>query len=612
MVSVSIKIMKVPSINKLTANMVDVGIITSDQLKEAKEKVEQGGGNLGEVLISEGYITEDVFKAFLSKKSDLSYVDLKDYGDIDPKILNQVPEKIARRRNLIPVDKSNNTLTVAIADPINIFAIDDLRAITGMNIEVVLAVKFEIKKAIDKYYGTGFIEQIDQKDNKVSSAKQEEDIDTSQAYSSILSEITAGEEDNIEVVESKVGEGGVQDITKIKRQSEGAPVVKMVNFIILNGIKKGASDIHIEPFEKSARIRYRIDGVLHTQPAPPKKIFNALIARLKVMASLDVAEKRQPQDGRIKVKLGNREIDLRTSILPSTFGEKAVLRILDSSSLCLDLSQLGFEKRNLTKFDQSIHSPNGIILVTGPTGSGKTTTLYSALTTLNQPDVNINTIEDPVEYILQGIIQIQANPEVGLDFAAGLRSLLRQDPDIIMVGEIRDKETAEIAVNAALTGHLVLATLHTNDAPSAVTRLDNMGIKPFQISSTVRLAMAQRLLRTVCPNCKEPYKVDAETLETYGVKKSDMGDKKKVTLYKGDGCSSCSGSGYSGRTGVYELMEISEDIKVLINQKDSSADIKRVARKNGMQTLREAALNKVLNGKTTIDEMLRVTARDAG
>ncbi|MGM0440914.1 MAG: type IV-A pilus assembly ATPase PilB [Elusimicrobiota bacterium] len=606
--------MKVPSINKLTDNMVDVGIITSDQLKEAKEKVEQGGGNLGEVLISEGYITEDVFKAFLSKKSDLSYVDLKDYGDIDPKILKQVPEKIARRRNLIPVDKSNNTLTVAIADPINIFAIDDLRAITGMNIEVVLAVKFEIKKAIDKYYGTGFVEQMGQ-ENSGGQAPSEEDIDTSQAYSSILDEIDAGQEnedDNLEVMEKQVGEGGVQDITKIKRQSEGAPVVKMVNFIILNAIKKGASDIHIEPFEKSARIRYRIDGVLHTQPAPPKKIYNALVARIKVMASLDVAEKRRPQDGRIKVKFGNREVDLRTSILPSNFGEKVVLRVLDSSSLCLDLSQLGFEKKDLTKFDKSIHSPNGIILVTGPTGSGKTTTLYSALTTLNQPDVNINTIEDPVEYVLKGIIQIQANPEVGLDFAAGLRSLLRQDPDIIMVGEIRDKETAEIAVNAALTGHLVLATLHTNDAPSAVTRMDNMGIKPFQISSTITMAMAQRLLRTVCPNCKQPYKVNAETLETYGVTREDLEGKKKVTLYKGEGCSHCSGSGYSGRTGVYELMEITEDIQELINRQASSAEIKKIARREGMQTLREAALNKVLEGVTTVDEMLRVTARDAG
>ncbi len=602
--------MKIPSIKDLTDNMVDVGLITAGQLDKAKKKAQETGGNLGDILISEGYITEDVFMAFLGKKSDISYVDLSDYGDISPGVLSAVPESFARKKTLIPVKKKDKVLTVAIADPMNVFAIDDLRALTGLNIEIVLSVRDDIKRALDKFYGSGFIEDLEN-DTQETQDMPKQDIDTSEAFSSIISEISNADNE-LEVVAAEK-DSDLQDITRIRRESEGAPVVKMVNLLILNAIKKGASDIHIEPFEKHCRIRYRVDGVLHLQPAPPRKIFNSIVARLKVMASLDVAEKRRPQDGRIKVKIGKKEIDLRTSFLPSTHGEKVVMRILDSSSLCLDLTQLGFDKQEMVKFNDIINAPNGIILVTGPTGSGKTTTLYSTLTALNRPDVNINTIEDPVEYMLKGVIQVQARPDIDLTFAAGLRTFLRQDPDIIMVGEIRDTETAQISINAALTGHLVLSTLHTNDAPSAVTRLDNMGIEAYHISSTVILSLAQRLVRKVCPKCKAPYEVDVEALSSYGLNPKEIETSDgKVTLFKGSGCSACSDSGYKGRIGIYEMMVLSEEIKKLINLRAPTNELKNQARKEGMRTLRESCLKKVLDGKTTVDEMLRVTAGDTG
>jgi type IV pilus assembly protein PilB len=387
----------------------------------------------------------------------------------------------------------------------------------------------------------------------------------------------------------------------------------MINMILQQAIKMGASDIHMEPFEKTARIRYRIDGVLQVQKSPPKSVYPALVSRIKVMANLDIAEKRLPQDGRVKMRLSKKKVvDLRISILPTNFGEKVVIRILDSSALCLDLSLLGFESRDMSKYKKAIHSPNGIILITGPTGSGKTTTLYSTLTTLNHPDVNISTIEDPVEYVLNGIIQIQARADIGLTFAAGLRTLLRQDPDVIMVGEIRDKETAEIAINAALTGHLVLATLHTNDAPTVVTRLDNMGIEPFHISGTIRICVAQRLIRKICEDCRESYTVEAETMYSYGLKPSDIEDAEELTLYKGSGCSTCSNTGYKGRIGIYEIMEMTNDLKNAINRKAPTTELKKISMRKGMKTLRQAAVKKVLDGVTTIDEMLRVTGRSTG
>ncbi|MBN2407278.1 MAG: Flp pilus assembly complex ATPase component TadA [Elusimicrobia bacterium] len=396
------------------------------------------------------------------------------------------------------------------------------------------------------------------------------------------------------------------------KEIESAPVVKMINMILQRAIKLGASDIHLEPFEKTTRIRFRIDGVLHNQKSPPKTIYNQLVSRIKVMSQLDLAEKRLPQDGRIKLRFGKKPIDLRVSTMPSAFGEKVVMRILDSSSLCLDLKMLGFEERDLAIFEKCISSPNGIILITGPTGSGKTTTLYSTLTTLNHPDVNINTMEDPVEYLLKGIIQVQAKPEIGLTFANGLRTFMRQDPDIIMVGEIRDKETAEIAINAALTGHLVFSTLHTNDAPTAVTRLDNMGVEPFLISSTIVMSAAQRLVRKVCKDCKESYEIEAETLMPYGLEPEEIDNQSVITLYKGAGCDTCGGTGYKGRLACYEIMECTREIKELINKRAPSHEIKSVAMEQGMRTLRKAALKKVIDGVTSVDEMLRVTARDTG
>ncbi len=600
--------MKVPSIKELTDNMVEVGIITSEQLKKAQEIKQDSGGNLGEILISEGYITEDVFIAFLGKKSDITYVSLSDYGDIDGKVIDKVPESIARRRNLLPISLKKDVLTVAISDPMDIFAIDDLKAITGLRIDIVLAVKNDIKNAIEKNYQLDLdLENNDNlDDSSISESEEQSLLGVDGSMREILAEMDGKE---LEVV---TADDSITDITQVRRESEGAPVVKMVNLILLRAIKLGASDIHLEPFEKTARVRYRIDGVLHPQKSPPRHIFNAIIARLKVMANVDIAEKRKPQDGRIKIRFGKKEIDLRISFLPSTFGEKAVMRVLDSSNLCLDLSMLGFDPQDMAKFERNIKAPNGIILVTGPTGCGKTTTLYSSLTTLNHPDVNINTIEDPVEYVLKGITQVQINPIAGLTFVSGLKTFLRQDPDIIMVGEIRDTETAEIATNAALTGHLVLATLHTNDAPSAITRLNNMGIEAFLISSTVRVALAQRLTRKICSDCKESYEVDTETLLAYGLSNKEVMDKKTITLYKGKGCPTCGNTGYKGRLGVYEIMEISNELKELINKRSSSNEIKKLARQQGMRTLREAALNKVIEGQTTIDEMLRVTSRDLG
>lgn len=402
----------------------------------------------------------------------------------------------------------------------------------------------------------------------------------------------------------------IDDPKKIKKDGEVAPVVKMINMILNQAIKIGASDIHLEPFEKTTRIRFRIDGVLHPQKSPPKAVYNQLVSRIKVMAQCDLAEKRLPQDGRIKLRYGNREIDLRVSFMPSSFGEKVVLRVLDSSSLCLDLTQLGFDERDMAVYKKSIESPNGIVLITGPTGSGKTTTLYSTLTTLNHPDVNITTIEDPVEYILKGIIQVQARPDIGFDFANGLKTLMRQDPDIIMIGEIRDKATANIAINAALTGHLVFSTLHTNDAPTAVTRLINMEVEPFLISSTVIMAIAQRLLRKVCPKCDEPYEVEIETLAPYGITEEILGTDI-VTLHKGTGCDYCGKTGYKGRIACYEQMQCTTEIKDLINKRSPVHEIKQLAVQQGMRTLREAAVQKVLDGLTTIDEMLRITARDS-
>jgi len=567
---------------KLGQLLVDTGIITSQQLNEALELQKQSGGKLGQILLQLGYISEEVLLTFLARQSGIQFVSLQEYGIIPEDVIKTVPENVARHKILIPIEKKGNVLTVAISDPFNVFVIDDLKLMTGFDINIVLAQEKEIKETIEKYYTT--------KEN----------------INEVLKEIEIQTPETVKVVKE---EETTPDIFSLEQQAEEAPVVKLVNLILSNAIKMKASDIHIEPYEKSLRVRYRIDGVLHEFQNPPKKFHNAIVSRLKIMSNLDISEHRLPQDGRSKIKISDREVDIRISILPTNFGEKIVMRILDSSNLCLDLNKLGFEPETLAIYQNGIKSPYGIIFITGPTGSGKSTTLYSTLSTINHPDVNIMTIEDPVEYVMEGINQVQAKPDIGLTFAAGLRSFLRQDPDIIMVGEIRDKETADIAINAALTGHLVLSTLHTNDAPGAITRLNNMGIEPFLISSTIVVVIAQRLVRTICKYCKEPYELPAEELIPLGVNEEYLKDTKKVILYKGKGCEYCA-KGYKGRLGIYEVMAMNDEIRELVIKKVPANIIKEAARRNGMLTLRESALRKLLGGITTVEEVLRVTTED--
>jgi len=562
--------------------LVEVGIITEEQLQTALQEQKERGGKLGQILMAMGFITEDVLLAFLGKQCNVSYVSLNEYGEIPDNVIKMVPETIVRNQKLLPIALNGNELTVAMSDPANVFAIDDLKMMTGKNIRVVIASEAEIKNAIDKYYG----------------AKG--------SMQDILKEIDApeGADEEVEVVKE---EDAGKDIIALEAEGEDAPVIKIANLILSGAVSAGASDIHIEPFEKSLRVRYRIDGVLHEVTAPPKKLQNALVSRLKIMAKLDIAEHRLPQDGRIKIKVQNKEIDLRVSVLPTAFGEKIVMRLLDPESLKLDLTKLGFEDETLKVYQKNIEVPYGIILVTGPTGSGKSTTLYSTLANLNKPEVNIVTIEDPVEYVLEGINQVQANSEIGLTFAEGLRSFLRQDPDIIMVGEIRDTETAEIAINAALTGHLVFSTLHTNDAPGAMTRLNNMGIEPFLTTSTVVMVIAQRLVRIICPKCKEEFEVEYDKIKHLGVTPEMVDGKTKVKLARGTGCDYCSNTGYKGRKACYEIMEVSDKIKDLVLERAPTHLIKQVAKEEGMITLREAALRKLLRQETTLEEVLRVT-----
>src|SRR3989339_726479 len=572
---------------KLGDLLVDVGIITPQQLEDALEEQKKRGGTLGVILMSLGYITEDVLLAFLGKQCGVSYISLSEYGEITEEIIKAVPESVVRHQTLIPIAKENNILTVAMADPMNVFATDDLRLMTGCEIDVVIASENEIKAAIDKYYGGKT--SMDDIVKDMESKGAESDVD-------IVKEMDAG-----------------KDIMALESEGEDAPVIKIVNLLLSGAVKSKASDIHIEPYEKSLRVRYRIDGVFHEVSAPPKRTQNAMVSRLKIMSNLDIAEKRLPQDGRIKIKVLNKEVDLRISVLPTAFGEKVVMRILDASSLCLDLTKLGFEPESLAIYQKNMKIPYGIILVTGPTGSGKSTTLYSTLSQLSQPDVNISTIEDPVEYVLEGINQVHARADIGLTFAAGLKSFLRQDPDIIMVGEIRDTETAEIAINAALTGHLVLSTLHTNDSAGAITRLTNMGIEPFLISSTLIMSVAQRLVRKLCPDCRQPIEWSAQKLNEMGIDTSIQypPDTEKVTLYFAKGCNKCMNTGYVGRIGCYEIMDMTDGVRELIIQRASAQEIKEHAIKiDKMATIRRDALRKLFAGVTTLKEVLRVSSKD--
>ena len=569
--------------------LVSSEIIDNKQLNEALDAQRAQGGKLGHLLIEKGYISEKQLLTFLSKQFSIEFIDLAG-NEIPEKVLQIIPENIARRYNLIAVEKKNNTLKVAMEDPLNIVVLDDLKMMTGYEIKPVFSSESDIIVAIDKFYGT-------------KSSKE--------ALDDILKKTDSQEED-ISIVEDK--DDSNDDIISLESKGDdAAPIIRMVNLILSSAIKSGASDIHIEPTYKETRVRFRIDGVLHPQPAPPKKFHNAMISRLKIMSNLDISEKRLPQDGRTKLMIQDREIDLRVSVLPCGPGEKIAMRILDSSGLKLKLDDLGFEPENLAIFSKCIKAPHGVNLITGPTGAGKSTTLYSALATLNDPGINIVTIEDPIEYNLEGINQVMVNNAVGLNFASGLRSLLRQDPDVIMVGEIRDFETMNIAINAAMTGHLVFSTLHTNDAASAITRIGMMGVEPFLTSSTVLMIVAQRLVRSTCKNCKEAYEVKPELLSSLNIRKALIDNhlkNGKITLSRGKGCEVCANTGYKGRVGIHEILEVNDEIRMLISAKAEVLKLKAAAIKNGMLTLRESVVRKLFQGVTTVEEVVRITGSD--
>ena len=557
--------------------LVKENLLTTEQLRKAREEARTKGARLGAQITQLGFLQESELTDFVAKQYGVPSVTLDEF-EIDSAVIKLIPEEVALKHTVIPVNRAGSTLILATADPSNIFAIDDIKFLTGYNIEVVVAAEDAIKRAIDRYY-----------EQTTSLAEVMGDFDDS----------------GIEVID----DSDEVDVGELAKESEDAPVVKLVNLILTDAVKRTASDIHVEPYEKIFRVRYRIDGALYEVMKPPMKLKNAITSRMKIMAELDIAERRLPQDGRIKLKMGRgKEMDFRVSVLPTLFGEKVVMRLLDKSNLQLDMTKLGFEPEQLRVFKDCIHRPFGMVLVTGPTGSGKTTSLYSALSELNTMTENISTAEDPVEFNLQGINQVQMHEDIGLNFAAALRSFLRQDPDIIMVGEIRDFETAEIAVKAALTGHMVLSTLHTNDAPSTVNRLLNMGIEPFLVASSVNCILAQRLARKVCEECKEKDpEVVPEALVEAGLSPEEA---REVTPVKGRGCKTCSDTGYKGRLAVYEVMELKEELKEFVLNGASATELKREAMRLGMTTLRRSALNKVREGITTLSEVFRVSAAD--
>lgn len=564
------------SVSRLGELLVRNQVISDGQLVKAIAEQKKEGIRLGAALVKLGYVQEHDLASFLSRHYGVPSIDLYQF-EVDPAIIKLIPADVAQRYQLLPINRTGSTVIVAMSDPSNIFAIDDIKFMTGYNVEVVVAAEAAIKDAIDKYY--------DQSASMADALNELEDID-----------LEFGDNEAME------------DINELERASEDAPVVKLVNLILTDAIKKKASDIHIEPYEHLFRVRYRIDGVLYEVMKPPRKFKNAITSRLKIMANLDIAERRLPQDGRIKIKMGRgQEMDYRVNCLPTLFGEKVVLRLLDKSSLQLDMTMLGYEEQALKWFKKEIHKPFGMVLVTGPTGSGKTVSLYSALSELNKVSENISTAEDPVEFNFAGINQVQMHEEIGLNFAAALRAFLRQDPDIIMIGEIRDFETAEIGVKAALTGHLVLSTLHTNDAPSTVNRLLNMGIEPFLVSSAVNLISAQRLGRRVCSKCKQPEPYPLEALIAAGVAEADA---EKMVVFKGRGCSECNDTGYRGRVGFYQVMPMFEEIREAILAGANTAEIKQESMRLGVKTMRQSALTKMAEGVTTLEEVLRTTVGD--
>ena len=564
--------------SRLGEILVKNNLITREQLGKALEEQKLSGGQfrLGSILIKQSLINEQELTSFLSKQYGVPTINLADY-DIDLAIARIIPLDVVQKYQLVPVNRAGATLIVAVSDPSNLFAIEDIKFMTNYNVEVVVASESDIKAAIDKYY------------------------DQSASLADVMSDLDV---EDLEIV----GEDEEVDVSSLERATEDAPVVKMVNAILQDAIKRKASDIHIEPYEKLFRVRYRIDGVLYEMMKPPLKLKNAITSRIKIMAELDIAERRLPQDGRIKIKLGGgKDMDFRVSVLPTLFGEKICLRLLDKSNLQTDLTKLGYEPEALAHFQREIHKPFGMVLVTGPTGSGKTVSLYSALAELNKVSENISTAEDPVEFNFAGINQVQMHEDIGLNFAAALRSFLRQDPDIIMIGEIRDFETAEIAVKAALTGHLVLSTLHTNDAPATINRLLNMGIEPFLVASAVNLITAQRLARRNCAECKEPEDIPVQALVDAGVPPDEA---PSYVCYRGKGCPACNGTGYKGRVGFYQVMPMLEEIRELILNGANTAEIKRESMRLGIKSMRQSGLTKLKEGVSSFEEVLRVTVAD--
>src|SRR4029079_11596425 len=594
---------------KLGEILVRENLISPQHLREALDYQREHGGRLGFNLVKLGLISDDMITAVLSRQYGIPSVNL-DLFNIEPSVISLIPQEVAQKHSVLPLSRVGATLTLAMVDRTNVFAMDDVKFMTGLNVEPVVVAEGSVQQAIAKDYGSSReIElastQIEQVTPELS-AKSNGSGGITHADLVSLDSIDFDHEPtgDVEVVE----DNEEIDLSTLSRMSEDAPVVRLVNVLLVDSLRRGASDIHVEPYEKELRIRFRIDGVLYDVMHPPLKMRDALISRIKIMSKLDISEKRLPQDGRIKIKVKvdsrSRELDFRVSTLPTLFGEKVVLRLLDKQNLMLDMTKLGFEPESLKKFQRNISKPYGMVLVTGPTGSGKTNTLYSALQSLNTIETNIMTAEDPVEFNLMGINQVQMKEQIGLNFAAALRSFLRQDPNIILVGEIRDFETAEIAIKAALTGHLVLSTLHTNDAPSTISRLMNMGIEPFLVATSVNLICAQRLVRRICSNCKQEYQTPVEALIEVGFSTEEA---KAIKTFKGKGCSTCNNTGHKGRIGLYEVMEITDEIRELILIGASALELRKKAIDDGMITLRESGLHKIRGGLTTLEEVVRET-----
>jgi general secretion pathway protein E len=552
-------------------------LITQEQLDEALEIQKEKASPLGEVLVRLAYITERELLKALGSQLGIPFVAHLKNVDIDGELISKIPIHFAKKYEILPIRRTDESVEVAIADPLNLFPLDDIRLLLGCNVVPVLAPSASIIDTINRIY--------------------ERDSDTAQQ---IIENID--EDLSLDALSHEL-----EEPTDLLDASDEAPIIRLVNSMVYQAVNQKASDVHVEPFERDLVVRYRIDGILYNILNLPKRIQPSIISRIKVMSGLNIAEKRLPQDGRIRIKIAGRDVDIRVSVVPASHGERIVMRLLDKTGTLLKLEDIGFSGENLKTFSRLINSPHGIVLLTGPTGSGKTTTLYAALTKINSPDKNIITVEDPIEYQIKGIGQIQVNPKINLTFANGLRSIVRQDPDVIMVGEIRDMETAEIAIQASLTGHLVFSTLHTNDSAGAITRLVDMGIEPFLVSSSVLAIMAQRLLRTVCHACREPYDPPDEELKGLGIRRDDLKGRR---FYRAVGCSRCMETGFSGRTGIFELLAADEDIRSLIMRRSDSSTMKKMAIKRGMLTLRQDGLQKVINGTTTTEEMVRVTQED--